>query len=41
MLKIPSKVQLPLRLFAIAMSAGFFVYLDLAGRGRQALEKPL
>ena len=27
MLKIPSKAQLPLRLFAIAMSAGFFVYL--------------
>jgi phosphatidylglycerophosphate synthase len=27
MLKIPSKAQLPLRLIAIAMSAGFFVYL--------------
>jgi uncharacterized protein (TIRG00374 family) len=27
MLKIPSKAQLPLRLFAIAMSAGFFFYL--------------
>ena len=27
MLKIPSKAELPLRLFAIAMSAGFFVYL--------------
>ena len=27
MLRIPSKAQLPLRLFAIAMSAGFFVYL--------------
>jgi len=27
MLKIPSKAQLPLRLFAIAMSASFFVYL--------------
>ncbi len=27
MLKIPSKAQLPLRLFAIVMSAGFFVYL--------------
>ncbi len=27
MLKIPSKAQLPLRLFAISMSAGFFVYL--------------
>jgi uncharacterized protein (TIRG00374 family) len=27
MLKIPSKAQLPLRLFAIAVSAGFFVYL--------------
>jgi phosphatidylglycerophosphate synthase len=27
MLKIPSKAQLPLRLFAIAMSAGFFAYL--------------
>ena len=27
MLKIPSKAQLPLRLFAAAMSAGFFFYL--------------
>jgi phosphatidylglycerophosphate synthase len=27
MLKIPSKAQLPLRLFAMAMSASFFVYL--------------
>jgi hypothetical protein len=27
MLKIPSKAQLPLRLIAIAMSAGFFFYL--------------
>jgi uncharacterized membrane protein YbhN (UPF0104 family) len=27
MLRIPSKAQLPLRLFAIAMSAGFFFYL--------------
>jgi phosphatidylglycerophosphate synthase len=27
MLKIPSKAQLPLRLFAIAISAGFFFYL--------------
>src|SRR5271167_196751 len=27
MLKIPSKAQLPLRLFATAMSAGFFFYL--------------
>jgi phosphatidylglycerophosphate synthase len=27
MFKIPSKAQLPLRLIAIAMSAGFFVYL--------------
>lgn len=27
MLKIPSKAQLPLRLFVIAMSASFFVYL--------------
>ncbi len=27
MLKIPSKAQLPLRLFAIAMSASFFAYL--------------
>ena len=27
MLKIPSKAQLPLRLFAIVMSAGLFVYL--------------
>jgi phosphatidylglycerophosphate synthase len=27
MLRIPSKAQLPLRLIAIAMSAGFFVYL--------------
>src|SRR4029077_1838867 len=27
MLRIPTKAQLPLRLFAIAMSAGFFVYL--------------
>jgi len=27
MLKIPSKAQLPLRLFAIVMSAGFFAYL--------------
>ena len=35
MLKIPSKVQLPLRLFAIAISAGFFVYLIWrAGAGK-------
>src|SRR5258708_16779796 len=27
MLRIPSKAQLPLRLIAIAMSAGFFLYL--------------
>jgi len=35
MLKVPSKAQLALRLFAIAMSAGFFVYLIWrAGAGK-------
>jgi len=28
MLRIPSKAQLPVRLIAIAMSAGFFLYLS-------------
>jgi len=40
MLRIPSKAQLPVRLIAIAMSAGFF--LTLSGEVVPAsLEKPL